>query len=550
MSFSQGKKAQLKTAFQRVYGKTVDTALIHNYAAQILNYGEEYPFESPELFQDRLMNIQFLEQEDRIIEYFSKIPDGIVPSNVPAYQKLFELGKRYGVGFIDDEATSTVTDGSPSDIDSMDSSTKVERSSNAETNSSSVDSSTGDVADTINKNNTTEPLKEEMTMSETKTNTNVIDDLENEANSMGVGDKNEEVKHTDSGSAPKVASNSDKLAAKRAVSDTLQSRQNFAEKARIEKIIVTRISKISRAVAGKDAMGTIRNWDSAWDRFCRTTGMHIEKGDDGVERVEFSKLANDGEKKNAMEIYNTLMDAKNKPEETLIKPALGDAEVRPSIKAVVLRDDNNKVETIKYADLPAIILNNSLMFIQVANEESQFQIEIVNDIEKAARAGKKTYSVRIHKGPEMYKDTNLTVDGKELTETHLKKGEGKVFYSDMKVKCKSDDPSRKNKVKMTTFRIPLRVDQFEEIVVPAWKDLFKSSGVGSETVAKEANPKDIEDLQDKLSRSVAEESASGRLKMTGATATAFKDAVSELNKEAENAVNSQMGGTVEDDDMV
>jgi hypothetical protein len=554
----KGKLSQIRTAFKNVYGVPgLDEQELIRYGNEIIFFAEPFPFETEDLMSFRFSTISEISESDAIVEYLSKVPEGeFSGDHTSTYGKLFELGKKYGIGYQGESNTAepgskgnSAVEASPEpepQVEDIASDTHVSNSNpekdqsegynpgmeydGAVAHQTNLAASSNDSAkDSATINSSTTHPEEEKKM-------NAIEQLAQEAGQSGVG--------STVGSNVAEVSKNDKLAAKKVVESTQMDRINYSKNAKIGKVLITAIDREKKAVQGRASMGYVSNPKKAFDTFVSKTGCTVE---DGV--VKFSKLHSSQLHDDAVKMYNLLKSAIDTPD-TQVEPYFGKegAVVPVSIKGIVIDDPAKQEITLAQKDIAAHILQHAFLFLNVdSKSNAQFQLDAATS--RAGAAPKKSYVVRVANKSELIEDESVVVYVKKILTTVSESRTG--FKSALSVSCNSSKPDAQGNPKKVTWRIPLEVEQYEVEVVDKYSDLFKS-GVGNTVKPMNAATEaDITNIVDKITNMIAAEAtkSSGESIVGAGMLAQVNEAKSEIVSADAASVNETLGATAKNEEF-
>lgn len=543
MALSKGKKSQINTAFKSVYGvKDIDEQELVRYGSEIIFYADVLPFEDENLSSFRFSSIADIADTDAILEYLSKVPEGeFSGSQTSTYGRLFELAKKYNIGFQVEGNNDTPSAPEPIPAvetkpaaepkQSVSNSTQdlepledhnpgmaSEAATSASTNSAASSTNTGSESETIKSNSNS---KEETKM-------DAIQQLAQEAGQTGVGNSTTNVAEV---------SKNDKAAAKKVVEATQTDRINYSQKSKITKVLITAIDRAKKATQGTAAMGYVSSPKKAFDTFISKTGCTVEEG-----VVKFSKLHSSQLHDDAVKMYNLLKTAIDNPQ-TEVAPYFGKEgqEVPVSIKGIVIHDVANAEHTLAQKDIAAHILNHAFLYLNVDSKtDAQFQLDAATT--RAGSTPKKSYVVRVANKKELVEDNQVCVYVKNITNKVSESKSG--FKSALSVSCNSSKLDAQSQPKKITWRIPLDVEQYEVEVVEEYKDLFKS-GVGNVVKPMSASTEaDIAKIVGTITTMIAAEAtkASDKSIVGASTLASLNEEKSKIVSADAAAVNATLGG--------
>lgn len=551
---SKGKLSQIRTAFKKIYGNVnVDEQELVRYGNEVIFYANKFPFETDSLMSMRFSTIPDISESDAILDWLSKIPESeFSGTQSSTYGKLFELGKKYNIGYggesnvgtaedsleevateeevkdfkeVHEEVQTLPSDSNPVKEDTIDHKSGMEEPVKDTNPAASVKPIIGET-DTINKNN---KPKEETQM-------NAIDKLAQEAGQTGVGS------HV--GTNVQEVSKNDKAAAKKVVEATQMDRINYSKHAKIKKVLITAIDREKKAVNGRASMGYVSNPKKALDTFISKTGCTVE---DGV--VKFSKLHSSQLHDDAKAMFELLNAAVADPS-TQVQPYFGKegSSVPVSIKGIVIDDPSNQEMTVAQRDVAAHILQNALLYLNVdSKSNAQFQLDAA--VPRAGQAPKKSYVVRVANKADLLEDEAVCVYVKRILDKVSESRTG--FKSALAVSCNSSKPDAQGNPKKVTWRIPLEVEQFEVEIVDQYSDLFRA-GVGNTVKPMSADSEaDISNIVEKITTMIAAESSKGSSEsiVSADMLAKMNEAKEEIVQADAATVNATLGAQASDEDF-
>lgn len=480
MSLSKGKLSQIKTGFKSVYGVSdIDEQELVRYGNEIIFYADKFPFEDDDAFSLRFSTISDIAESDNIMEYLALVPENeFSGSQMSTYGKLFELGKKYNIGYQgSSNASAPSAPVAPPAVETTPAAEEPKSVSNRtqdleplEDQNPGMASEAAQAASTNSAASSTNQVRESETINSTKPNhpkeemkMDAIQQLAQEAGQQGVG--------LPTNSNVAEVSKNDKAAAKKVVEATQTDRINYSQKSKVTKVLITAIDREKKATQGRASMGYVSSPKKAFETFVSKTGCTVE---DGV--VKFSKLHSSQLHDDAVKMYNLLKAAMEDPQ-TKVEPYFGkDGQAVPvSIKGIVIHDVAGAEETLAQKDIAAHILQHAFLYLNVDSKtEAQFQLDAATT--RQGSTPKKSYVVRVANKAALVEDESVCVYVKKITSNVSESRSG--FKSALSVSCNSSKLDAQSQPKKITWRIPLDVEQYEVEIVDQYKDLFKS-GVGN-----------------------------------------------------------------------
>lgn len=543
---SKGKLSQIKTGFKHVYGVSdIDEQELIRYGNEIIFHADKFPFEDDNAFSLRFTTISELSESDAILAYLASVPESeFSGSQTSTYGKLFELGKKYNIGYQAQGSADTkpAAPKNPASETRPDADSKPKAVSNSASDLDPLEdhntgmasevsrpaASTNSAASSKEPVSVTETIKTQNTQPKEETKMDAIQQLAQEAGAAGVG--------ITVGTNVAEVSKNDKAAAKKVVEATQTDRINYSQKSKITKVLITAIDREKKAVEGKAAMGYVSQPKKAFETFVSKTGCTVE---DGV--VKFSKLHSSQLHDDAVKMYNLLKTAMDKPD-TKVEPYFGkDGQgVQVSIKGIVINDIAGKENVLAQKEIAAHILQHAFLYLNVDSKtEAQFQLDAATT--RAGSTPKKSYVVKVANKAALVEDQTVCVYVKNLTEKVSESKSG--FKSALSVSCISNKLDAQSQPKKITWRIPLDVEQYDVEIVEEYKDLFKS-GVGNVVKPMSASTEaDIAKIVGTITNMIAAEAskASDKSIVGSSLLATLNEEKSKLVSADADAVNATLG---------
>lgn len=461
-----GRISQIKTAYEKVVGKSVDAEVAVKTFDDLMCNFNAYPDESEDAKRIRLKEVDSPTDYDNISRWIMEFDVSIFPNNLySVYERAFYIITKSGDGIVEKSAVS-------SDDTASKEKTKVEDFS---------DNNVSQIKTTQEDTHMNEDRKE-VTSDVSSNQGRPWEELQKQYGAGGTGPAGDPVAN----SLSNVSSVSEdvKKAASEIISQTQSERIQFSRNTKIVNALITKVIRTEKAVAGKAAKGTVSNPRKCYEKFCACTGY-----DDSTGEPVFTKLAPGESVQNAREMLNILKKSIEDPSYEVEVYFGAKDEPSVSIKGYNVRMADGKEETLSVSDMTKLLLSQTIGVLNFENvADAQIAVESARISSK--RQAKKPYTVRIANRQKLIEDESASIVIKNKTpQIDDQKG---GFKSSLAVKYKGDKLTTGGEAKIMTYRIPLNVEQYKYEVMSQYSELIKK-GIGNQKTAVDINDNTVID---------------------------------------------------------
>lgn len=486
------KEIRIANSYKKVVGFDISVEDAKKLLEDIIFYDGMFSFEDENLKAYRLTNVS-VEVPKTLINYTSKVSDDVLGDYSDGFDQMFFIGLNELPELI--EQYSTVEAGGDHTAVPV---TKSETKS-------------------IKENNIpNENRKETLTMS------NAVENLKKDAMQVGVG------------TGITTGTTADKKAALEAVKASKAARTQFSEGAKITGFAVSRVSRVAKAMDGKNAMGTVSNPEKAYNHFTKITGWNGES---------FANLADGQNKQDALDMLHALEAAKADPTYKM-KPYFGANPDEPitTLKGIMYVGPNGEEGHAKYNDeLRNLLLDKTLGYLNCSAKDGQINLKMRE--KKSSNPKARPYLMQIASKKELLDDAAFTSEISTITKEIA--DNAPTFKSEMAVKVKKVVAGVGEKVQ--TWRIPLVVEQFKVETFEQFKWL-QGRSLGEGRTVERVDGKGVDALIGMIANILSESKAQGiglSAEMNSQIAAAAAT-MEQANSEANAAALSGVGANSED----